>query len=61
VLNPLLDAVEAALAPSAATGFQDLGLPEMVRHAGIAGKIEVTEGVLRDQAVAVIPVEIVCL
>jgi hypothetical protein len=61
VLNPLLDAVEAALAPSAATGFQDLGLPKMVRHAGIAGKIEVTEGVLRDQAVAVIPVEIVCL
>src|SRR5205807_469036 len=31
VLNPLLDAVEAALAPPAATGLQTLGLPAMVR------------------------------
>jgi len=61
VLNPLVDAIEAALAPLAATGIQDLGLPEMVKHACIAGKIETTEGVLRDQAVAIIPVEILCL
>ena len=61
VLNPLLDAVESALAPPPVTGAQDLGLPAMVRHAHIAGKIEITEGVLRDQAVAVIPVEILCL
>ena len=61
VLNPLLDAVEAALAPSATTGVQDLGLPETVRHAYIAGKVEINEGVLRDQAVAIIPVEILCL
>ena len=61
VLNPLVDAVEAALAPVAATGTQDLGLPDTVRHACIAGKIEITEGVLRDQAVAIIPVEILCL
>jgi hypothetical protein len=33
----------------------------MVQHAYIAGKIEITEGVLRDQAVAVIPVEILCV
>ncbi len=61
VLNPLIDAVEAALAPSAATGLQDLGLPATVQHAYIAGKIETDEGVLRDQAVAIIPVEILCL
>src|SRR4051812_16293181 len=61
VLNPLVDAVEAALAPLTASGIQDLGLPEMVRHACIAGKIEITEGVLRDQAVAMIPIEILCL
>ena len=61
VLNPLVDAVEAALAPLAATGVQDLGLPDMVRHAAIAGKIEITEGILRDQAVAIIPVDILCL
>ena len=61
VLNPLLDAVQSALAPAPVTGLQDLGVPEMVQHACIAGKIEITEGVLRDQAVAVIPVEILCL
>ncbi|HVB17628.1 MAG TPA: hypothetical protein VNF04_13920 [Stellaceae bacterium] len=61
ILNPLIDAVEAALAPSAATGLQDLGLPAMVQHAYIAGKIDTDEGVLRDQAVAIIPVEILCL
>ena len=43
------------------TGLQDLGLPAMVQHAYIAGKIETEEGVLRDQAVAIIPVEILCL
>ena len=61
VLNPLIDAVEAALAPSPATGVQNLGLPAMVQHAYIAGKIVTDEGVLRDQAVAIIPVEILCL
>lgn len=61
VLNPLLDAVQSALAPAPVTGVQDLGVPEMVQHAYIAGKVEITEGVLRDQAVAVIPVEILCL
>jgi hypothetical protein len=61
VLNPLLDAVEAALAPSAATGLQDLGLPAQVQHAYISGKIETDEGVLGDQAVAIVPVEILCV
>lgn len=61
VLNPLLDAVEAALTPSAATGIQDLGLPAMVQHAYINGKIETDEGVLGDQAVAIVPVEILCV
>jgi len=61
VLNPLVDAVEAALAPLAATGLQDLGLPAMVQHAYIAGRVATDEGILRDQAVAVIPVEILCL
>jgi len=61
VLNPLVDAVEAALAPAATTGLQDLGLPSMVQHAYIAGKIDTEEGVLGDQAIAIIPVEILCL
>jgi hypothetical protein len=60
ILNPLIDAVEAALAPPPATGIQDLGLPNTVSHAYIAGKVETDEGVLGDQAVAIIPVEILC-
>jgi hypothetical protein len=61
VLNPLVDAVEAALAPAAVTGVQNLGLPSIVQHAYIAGTIETAEGVLGDQAIAIIPVEILCL
>ena len=61
ILNPLLDALEAALAPSPTTGIQNLGLPQMVQHAYIAGKIQTDEGVLGDQAIAIVPVEILCL
>ncbi len=60
VLNPLIDAVEAALAPQA-TGMQDLGLPAMVQHAYIAGKIEYQDGDQSNQASAIIPVELLCL
>ena len=59
VLNSLIDAVEAALVSSPATGMQNLGLPEMVKHAYIVGKIEIDE--VNDQAFATIPVEILCL
>jgi hypothetical protein len=61
ILNPLLDALEAALAPSPATGIQNLGLPSMVQHAYIAGKVETDEGVLGNQAIAIVPVEILCV
>jgi hypothetical protein len=61
VLNPLLDALERALAPSPATGIQNLGLPLLVQHAYIAGKIETDEGILGDQAIAIVPVEILCV
>jgi hypothetical protein len=61
ILNPLLDALEAALAPAPSTGIQNLGLPEMVHHAYIAGKIETDEGVLGDQVIAIVPVEILCV
>jgi hypothetical protein len=61
LLNPLIDALEAALAPSPATGVQNLGLPAMVQHVYIAGKVETDEGTLGDQAVAIVPVEILAL
>jgi hypothetical protein len=60
ILNPLLDALEAALSPSPVTGIQNLGLPQMVQHAYIAGKVQTDEGVLGDQAIAIVPVEILC-
>ena len=61
VLNPLIDSLEEALAPSPATGIQHLGLPEMVQHIYLAGKIETDEGVLGDQAIAIVPIEILCV
>ncbi len=61
ILNPLLDALEQAIAPSPATGIQNLGLPEMVSHAYIAGKVETDEGILGNQAIAIVPVEILCV
>ena len=60
LLNPLIDAVELALAPDP-TGFQTLGLPEMVRHARMQGEIKTAEGVLGDQEFAIIRIEILCV
>lgn len=55
VLNPLLDKIQAALAPGP-SGVQTLG--DMVHHCWIAGSIETDEGVLGDQGVVIIPVEV---
>jgi hypothetical protein len=56
-LNRFLDAIEAALAPTdPVTNAQTLG--GLVSHCWISGRIETDEGVLGDQAVAIIPVAI---
>jgi hypothetical protein len=56
-LNALLDGLEAALAPDPASGLQTLG--GLVDHAWIdPGGIETDEGVLGDQAVAIVPIQI---
>lgn len=57
-LNALLDALEEVLAPDPASGVQTLG--GLVTHVWIdpAG-IETDEGVLGDQAIAIVPVQIV--
>jgi hypothetical protein len=60
VLNPLIDAVAAALAPSGsdlAVNAQTLG--GLVSHCWIAGKIETDEGALGGQAVAIVPIEMI--
>ena len=56
ILNPLIDAIEAALKPNPIDNKQTLG--GLVQHAWIDGAIETDEGVLGDQAVAIIPVVI---
>src|SRR5262249_14721440 len=61
VLNPLLDALEAALAPSPSTGIQNLGLPAVVQHAYITGKVEADEGGLCNPGVASGPVDLLGL
>ena len=56
VLNPLLDAIEKALAPDPISNKQTLG--GLVQHVWIDGAIETDEGVLGDQTVACIPITI---
>lgn len=57
ILNPLLDAIENALKPdNPVTNTCTLG--GLVQYARISGRIETDEGSLGDQAVAIIPIEI---
>jgi hypothetical protein len=60
VLNPLLDAIEAALLPLAgddvATNAQTLG--GLAYHAWINGEIETDEGTLGGQSVAIVPIRV---
>ena len=57
LLNPLIDAVEAALEPGPAFAKQTLG--GLVSHCCVSGRVEIVEGVLGAQAVAIVPIEIV--
>jgi hypothetical protein len=54
VLNPLLDAVVASIAPSTITNKQTLG--GLCEHCWIEGQIQTDEGVLSDQGFALIPI-----
>ena len=53
ILNPLLDALAATLAPDPITNKQRLG--GLVEHVWIEGEIETDEGVLGDQGVCIVP------
>jgi hypothetical protein len=57
ILNPLIDAIEAALLPNDAGGTPQT-LSGLVTHAWIDGPIETDEGVLGAQAVAILPISI---
>jgi hypothetical protein len=56
-LNPLLDAICAALGPENPIANR-CTLGGLVHYARIAGQIETDEGTLGDQAVAIVPIEI---
>jgi len=57
VLNDLVDAVFAAMAPNA-PGLETQTLGGLVEWARIEGSIETDEGLLGDQAVAIVPITI---
>ena len=60
LINPLLDAVAGLFDPNPTTfGKQTLG--GLAHYARVSGPIETDEGVLGDQAFAVIPIEILAL
>jgi hypothetical protein len=57
-LNPLLDAIEKALQPQTSRGnIQDLG--GLVSRAFIDGEVEIFEGNIINQSVAIIPITII--
>lgn len=55
LMNPLLDAIEAAMAPDN-FATRKLTLGGLVEHCWIEGEITTDEGVLGDQGVALIPI-----
>jgi hypothetical protein len=61
ILNPLLDGIEAALAPLAPSDIaaNTQTLTGLAYQACINGKIETDEGTLGSQAVAIVPIRIV--
>jgi len=56
VLNPLLDAIDAALAPNTVTGRQTLG--GLVSHCRIEGKLFKDPGDIDGDGMAIVPIKI---
>jgi hypothetical protein len=57
VLNGMIEAATAALAPSPAITRQTLG--GLVEFCAIDGSIQIFDGVLGDRAIAIVPISIV--
>lgn len=56
VLNPLIDAVIASMAPLGSSDKQTLG--GLVQHAWVEGEIQTDEGLLQQQGYALIPIKV---
>jgi hypothetical protein len=62
IINPLIDAIEAALAPDPVLGYFPLIVNgQTISHCWIDGQIDNDEGVLGSQALAIIPVRILAV
>lgn len=65
-LNQLVTAVDRAFSPTfapdgAITGFNTLGLEGMVIWTRVMGRLQTDEGVLDNQAIAIVPVEVLAV
>lgn len=60
-INNILDTLDNVLDPDALPGnTQQLGLPGVVEHAWIEGKVEIFEAILVKTSIAIVPVHILC-
>ena len=57
-INAVLAKIRAALVPDQCKQVNDLGLPGVVSHCAISGSVEIFDGTLGAQAVAIVPVRI---
>lgn len=61
IINNILDTLDNVLDPDSLPGnTQQLGLPGIVEHAWIEGKVEIYEAILVDKSIAIVPVHILC-
>lgn len=61
VINNILDTLDNILDPDALPGnTQQLGLPGIVEHAWIEGKVEIYEAILVSTSIAIVPIRILC-
>jgi hypothetical protein len=60
VLNPLVDRVTGLLAPLPGMEYQSLNI-QGVQHIWVEGEVKFSEGLLTNQSVAIIPVNILLL
>jgi hypothetical protein len=61
IINNILDTLDNVLDPDALPGnTQQLGLPGIVEHAWIEGKVEIYEAILVDTSICIVPVHILC-
>ncbi len=60
-INNIIDTIDTALSSDTTPeNNQNLGMPDVVQHAWIEGKVEVFEAILVNTSIAIIPIHILC-